>query len=79
MGGSIKKVPGTKILRDTDTHPVVPTDNHGLSGIKLFCGSASKELGKEIASYLELKPGEYRRIVFPNENIFIQLQESVRG
>jgi ribose-phosphate pyrophosphokinase len=79
MGGSIKKVPGTKILRDTDTHPVLSMENHGLSGIKLFCGSASHELGKEIATYLELKAGDYRREVFPNENIFIQLKESVRG
>ncbi len=79
MGDQVKKVPGTKILRDTDTHPVVPIDNHGLSGIKLFCGSGSHELGREIGDYLELKLGDYRREVFPNENIFIQLKESVRG
>ena len=79
MGGTVRKVPGTKILRDTDTHPVTSTSNHGLSGIKLFCGSGCAGLGKEIADYLELKLGEYKREVFPNENIFIQLKESVRG
>jgi ribose-phosphate pyrophosphokinase len=36
-------------------------------------------MGQEIADYLELKLGDYRREVFSNENIFIQLKESVRG
>jgi ribose-phosphate pyrophosphokinase len=79
MDNTVKKVPGTKILRDTETHPVAPVTNHGLSGIKVFCGSGSYTLAREITDYLELKLGDYRREVFPNENIFIQLKESVRG
>ncbi len=58
-------------------------DNHLAPGqygqIMLFCGSASHELGKKIADHLGLDTGHYTRTVFPNENIFIQLNESVRG
>ncbi|MFN8375533.1 MAG: ribose-phosphate diphosphokinase [Anaerolineae bacterium] len=45
----------------------------------MFCGSASKALGDEIATYLKIRPGSYTRTVFANENIFIRLNESVRG
>ncbi|MEQ8672318.1 MAG: ribose-phosphate diphosphokinase [Aggregatilineales bacterium] len=47
--------------------------------IKLFCGSSAPELGGEIASYLGIRPGAYIRTAFSNENIFIRLEESVRG
>lgn len=47
--------------------------------ICLFACSAAHYLGVEIAGYLGIKPGEYTRAVFPNENIFIRLNESVRG
>ena len=47
--------------------------------IKLFSGSAAKALGTEIAQHLGVPQGEYERTVFSNENIFIRLQESVRG
>ncbi len=47
--------------------------------IMLFCGSASQELGAKICKHLGIKAGEYTRTVFSNENIFIQLKESVRG
>lgn len=49
------------------------------AGLRLFCGSASQALGKEIAQYLRIQPGSYTRTVFSNENIFIRLNESVRG
>jgi ribose-phosphate pyrophosphokinase len=45
----------------------------------LFAGSASQALCAEIASELGLTIGAYERIVFPNENIFIKLKQSVRG
>lgn len=78
MDSALDKVPGTKFVRDTDTHPAVtPNNSHG--GIKLFAGSASQSLCAEIASYLELKLGAAERMVFSNENIFIRLKESVRG
>ena len=53
--------------------------------MKIFCGSASQELGTEIVNYIcaaseyNIKPGAYTRAVFSNENIFIKLEESVRG
>ncbi len=78
MDSALEKVPGTQFMRDTDTHPVVsPTGQHG--DIKLFAGSASKALCSEIGAYLELRIGAAERQVFPNENIFIRLKESVRG
>ncbi len=47
--------------------------------ILLFCGTGSQGLGGEIADYLGIRLGSYTRTVFPNENIFIRLNESVRG
>lgn len=54
--------------------------------IKLFAGSTSHDLVKEIADHLSsqqgytrVKPGKVTRVVFANENIFIRLEESVRG
>lgn len=77
----LEKVPGTVYVRKTGTHKVITAedDNKIRQQIILFCGSASKELGQEIANYLKLKPGEYHRTTFSNENIFVQLKESVRG
>lgn len=54
------------------------------STIKLFAGSTSDALVRDIAHYLNsvgynVKPGEYTKAVFANENIFIRLEESVRG
>jgi ribose-phosphate pyrophosphokinase len=47
--------------------------------IRLFGGSSCPELTREIAAYLGISVGSYTREVFPNENIFIRLNESVRG
>lgn len=70
------KVPGTKYQRDNE--PLLPFDGPH-KHIRLFCGSGTQSLGQEIAAYLEMKPGDYTRHVFSNENIFIRLNESVRG
>jgi ribose-phosphate pyrophosphokinase len=78
INDGLEKVPGTKYLRETDTYPAVAAGGaHG--SIMLFAGSASKVLSSEIAQYLQVHMGNYERIVFPNENIFIRLKESVRG
>lgn len=78
MNGKPDKVPGTKYFRETDTQEqAVVRTQYGR--VMLFHGSATKALGCEIADHLKIKPGEYTRTVFSNENIFIQLQESVRG
>ncbi|MCC6614004.1 MAG: ribose-phosphate diphosphokinase [Anaerolineae bacterium] len=47
--------------------------------IKLFGGSSCPDLTREIAAYLGVSVGSYSREIFSNENIFIQLKESVRG
>lgn len=54
--------------------------------MKIFCCSASHTLAEEIVDYIErthgydnLKLGKVKTKVFSNENIFVQLQESVRG
>ncbi len=75
MSPSAQKVPGTKYLRKTQ-----PRSDANLYGeIKIFCGSASQMLGHEICDYLGVEPGNRTRIMFSNENIFIKLEESVRG
>ncbi|MBE2271923.1 MAG: ribose-phosphate diphosphokinase [Anaerolinea sp.] len=70
------KVPGTTYVPNQQDDRLVPGQ---FGRILLFAGSASQELGKEIAEYLGVHVGQYKRVVFPNENIFIQLKESVRG
>jgi ribose-phosphate pyrophosphokinase len=80
-------IPGTTLKVKTDTHPVVEEEEKQYQGgMKLFCGSASLKLGKEIADYIAtnpkypgFKPGKYEKKVFSNENIFTPLEESVRG
>lgn len=56
--------------------------NHDLKvygGIKLFVGTGSPELGQKIADYLNQPVSEREVIEFPNENLFVKLQGSVRG
>jgi ribose-phosphate pyrophosphokinase len=48
-------------------------------GIKLFCGTGSPELAQKIADYLGLPLSGREVIEFPNENLFIKLNGSVRG
>jgi ribose-phosphate pyrophosphokinase len=74
-----EKVPGTTYIREADPHSKEENKGGPFGRIMLFAGSASQSLGSEIASQLELPLGKYERIVFPNENIFIRLEESVRG
>jgi len=47
--------------------------------IKLYTGSGSPVLAQKIADYLEQKLSPREVIQFPNENIFIRLQDSARG
>jgi ribose-phosphate pyrophosphokinase len=47
--------------------------------IKLFAGSGCQDLAQEISRYLSVPLSGYDMIDFPNENIFIRLQGSVRG
>lgn len=48
-------------------------------GIKLYAGTASPELARKVSDYLGETLREHEVVEFPNENIFIKLEESVRG
>ncbi len=74
-----QKIPGTKYVRKTGPHILLSEPQGPFGGISLFAGSASRAMGKEIADHLKIKLGDYTRQIFSNENIFIQLKESVRG
>ena len=55
---------------------------HGMKmygDIKLYAGSASPNLAQKIADYLEQRLSPREIIQFPNENIFVQLNDSARG
>ena len=55
---------------------------HGMKmygDIKLYAGSASPNLAQKIADYLEQPLSPREIIQFPNENIFVQLNDSARG
>jgi len=47
--------------------------------IKLYAGSGSPDLAQKIADYLEQPISPREVIQFPNENIFIKLNDSARG
>jgi ribose-phosphate pyrophosphokinase len=51
----------------------------GYGDIRLFAGSASQDLAKEISEYLSVPLSGYDLVEFQNENIFIRLHGSVRG
>jgi ribose-phosphate pyrophosphokinase len=77
-----RKVPGTRFNLTYDSRE----SRMQFGKMKLFCGSASPALGQEIIDninlhpyYSDLKLGQYERTMFSNENIFIKLNESVRG
>ncbi|KXK13967.1 MAG: ribose-phosphate pyrophosphokinase [Chloroflexi bacterium OLB14] len=48
-------------------------------GIKLFGGTGSPELAQKIADYLGMPLSGREVIEFPNENLFVKLNGSVRG
>lgn len=47
--------------------------------IKLYAGTGCPELAEKIATYLDIPLCEREVIVFPNDNLFVQLRSSVRG
>ena len=55
---------------------------HGIKmygDIKLYAGSGSRDLAQKIAEYLQQPLSPREIIQFPNENIFVKLNNSVRG
>lgn len=79
MTSESERIPGTKFVRKPGSHILLAEQPGPFGNISLFCGSASPVLGQEVADYLKIKRGKYTRTVFSNENIFIRLNESVRG
>ncbi|MCY4525537.1 MAG: ribose-phosphate diphosphokinase [Anaerolineaceae bacterium] len=79
LTGKVEKVPGTRYLRESGPQSPRPASFSLTGALSLFSGSASLDLGREIADYMNVHQGEYTRTVFSNENILIQLNESVRG
>lgn len=54
--------------------------SEGLYGeLAVVSGSCHTELAQEICDYLRIKPTPIRIVKYPNENIFVQLKQSVRG
>ncbi len=51
----------------------------GYGDIVLFPGTASPELAEKIANYLDKKLCGRDIFLFPNDNLFVKLHESVRG
>jgi ribose-phosphate pyrophosphokinase len=51
----------------------------GYGGIKLFAGTSSPELANKIASHVGLPLSGRDITLFPNDNLFVRLHNSVRG
>lgn len=59
---------------------IKPTHDHISYGeIKLFAGTGSPELASQIARYLNLPLSGRDVTLFPNDNLFVKLHNSVRG
>ncbi|XP_024381302.1 ribose-phosphate pyrophosphokinase 1 [Physcomitrium patens] len=67
-------VAGSKVLRDTVLHDI-RLENR----LKIFSGTANKALSQEIAYYMGLDLGKITIKRFADGEIYVQLQESVRG
>ena len=72
------KVPGTRYDPEANMEPAQKFRTP-FGDIKLFFGSSAQHLKRSICGHLNLPAGKYDRKVFSNENIFIRLNESVRG
>jgi len=55
------------------------TTMRAYSDIRVFAGSGSRQLAEEVCRYLNIALSPCEVIRFPNENIFVKLQTSVRG
>ena len=47
--------------------------------IKLYAGTASLELAQHISEYLRVPLSDHEIQLFPNDNLLVRLQSSVRG
>jgi ribose-phosphate pyrophosphokinase len=51
----------------------------GKASLKIFSGTANPELAREVADYLEISLGQVKISPFSDGEIYVQIQESVRG
>jgi ribose-phosphate pyrophosphokinase len=51
----------------------------GKSNLRIFTGTANPELAREVAEYLEIDLGQIKITPFSDGEIYVQIQESVRG
>lgn len=51
----------------------------GKTNVKVFSGTANPELSREVADYLEITLGQVKISPFSDGEIYVQIQESVRG
>jgi len=52
---------------------------YGYGDIRLFAGSGSQDLAKEISEYLSVPISGHDLVEFQNENLFVRLHGSIRG
>src|SRR5262249_21134443 len=55
------------------------TFSGGKINVKIFSGTANPELAREVADYLEIGLGQLKIAPFSDGEIYVQIQESVRG
>jgi ribose-phosphate pyrophosphokinase len=58
---------------------IPPVHMVGDDRLKLFSGSANPDLATQVARYLGLSPGPMVRKTFADGEIYVQIQESIRG
>lgn len=67
------------ICSATSTISVSPTEAPSKSRLRIFSGSANAPLAEEVAAYLGLQPGPMVRKRFADGELYVQIQESIRG
>jgi ribose-phosphate pyrophosphokinase len=60
-------------------HTMIKHERMGYGGIRIYAGTASVDLSRNVAEYLKIPCCEHEVITFPNENLLIKLKKSVRG
>jgi ribose-phosphate pyrophosphokinase len=55
------------------------TEKDYRTNVKLFSGTANPELAREVAEYMGMELGQVRITPFSDGEIYVQIQESVRG
>ena len=67
------------ICSATSTVSVPSSEAPSKSRLRIFSGSANAPLAEEVAAYLGLQPGPMVRKRFADGELYVQIQESIRG